>query len=61
MINLINKFICDIGEFDKNFTGNHWYIVTVGEAVAGSESSLANCSGYVGTAAVGQYEDTADL
>ena len=42
--------------FDKNFTG-----ITVGEAVAGFESSSANCSGYVETIAVGQSEDTVDL
>ena len=42
--------------FDKNFTG-----ITVGEAVAGFESSSANCSGYVETIAVGQSADTVDL
>ena len=42
--------------FDKNFTG-----ITVGEAVAGFESSSANCSECVGTIAVGQFEDIVDL
>ena len=52
----INLLVTHTRIVDKNFTG-----ITVEEVVAGFGSNLANCSGYAGTSAVGQFEDTADL